>query len=133
MVLQCLGGITVPTDFPVTWFKFVSVPMTWNEAVNNCEQIGGKLFWDLNGTQEQLQFLHEKMGLQYHWLGIYTNDHRSWMNIDGDVMDSALFLWARGEPNNFKAMEDKVANGLRGANLNDFPPNKQLRSVCDMI
>ena len=43
------------------WIKFVDQEMTWEDAKANCETLGGTLFSRVDGTEEQLDFLLEKM------------------------------------------------------------------------
>ena len=58
-------------DVVTSWLKFIRAPQSWAEAKVACENVGGHLFYELNGTDDQLQFLYDKMGGNMHWLGIY--------------------------------------------------------------
>ena len=47
------------------WYKWQKLSKkTWEEARAHCWALGGKLFADVNGTTEQLDFLTAKMAFQ---------------------------------------------------------------------
>ena len=60
---------------------------TWEEAKENCVSMGGKLFSKIDGTRQQVNFLFNKVGGN-HWLGIYTVDHKTWIDTDGNSIDN---------------------------------------------
>ena len=51
----------------VEWIKFVHELKTWDDAKSHCETMGGKLFSNVDGTAEQLDFFLLKMNYKYHW------------------------------------------------------------------
>ena len=82
------------------WFRWIKQEMHFIEAKNYCEQIGGKMFSNVDGTKSQLEFFWEKLDSQIHWLGIFTDDHVVWKSIDGLPIDDSLLIWHPGQPNN---------------------------------
>ena len=53
------------------WVKYFPEKGSWEKAKHHCEQIGGKLFSNLDGTADQIDFFVEKFNFQVLWLGIY--------------------------------------------------------------
>ena len=51
-----------------SWLKFLKRAMAWEDAKAACVQEGGRLFYDINGTAEHLEFLRNKMDQNAHWL-----------------------------------------------------------------
>ena len=66
---------------------------SWHEAKTHCENLDGKLFHNMNGTCEQILFFLAKMNNEHHWLGIYTEDHKNWISVDGEVISDELLVW----------------------------------------
>ena len=62
----------------ITWYKWIKERQSWEEAKVNCEEMGGKLFYKVNGSKIQLDWLSEKFVDTCHWLGIFTENH---MNV----------------------------------------------------
>ena len=62
-----------PNEVKLEWVRVISEPLSWNDAKSKCQNMGGKLFHSLNGTQEQLEFLYERAGHQKFFLGISTH------------------------------------------------------------
>ncbi|XP_075246920.1 uncharacterized protein LOC142340253 [Convolutriloba macropyga] len=56
------------------WFVWVSTEMTFPDAQDYCESIGGQIFGDINGTAQQFDFLYHKQNGQNFWLGITDRD-----------------------------------------------------------
>ena len=74
------------------------------------------------------------MGYEPHWLGIFTEDHTSWISVDGPVIPGNLLLWQENEPNDAFDQEDYVMNGLDGKwGLNDAKEESKNSFICDMI
>ena len=115
------------------WLKFVLVQKTWTEARDNCFSMGGKLFFNVDGTSDQLQTLYDKMGGQVAWVGMYTEDHITWNNSAGEILNTDLFIWRSGEPNNDGGDEYHLVLGYGGAVLNDMSQTLRFASICDMV
>ena len=73
---------------------------TWDNAKEHCEQIGGTLFSDVDGSKEQLDFFHQRIGWKSAWLGIYTVDRNSWLNTEGIPISDSRLHWAEIQPFN---------------------------------
>ena len=111
----------------------------WDEARDNCEQMGGKLFSDVDGTPEQLDFLAQRLGYRTQWLGIYRTEASStqWITTDGKAVDDELLVWYTGTD-----IEPDMGNSLYVTiycddnhqlwNLHDAETHLKFRSVCDM-
>ena len=119
------------------WIKFVDQEMTWEDAKANCKTLGGTLFSRVDGTEEQLDFLLQKMNGKRHWLGIYTEDHEVWKSVTGDVVEPTSLYWKSGQPNNFSGDQKYVANRTWKTELiiglADDENSSVKGSVCDML
>ena len=130
------GGLTdIPgaSDFEVVeWLKFVHEKKSWKEARTNCENLGGKLFSGVNGTEQQLMFLYEKLNKSFGWLGIFTRDHETWVDTTDEEIDGNLLVWREGEPNNYGGLDCCVGLSKPGNTLNDYQEHAEMSSICDM-
>ena len=120
------------------WIKFVDQEMTWEDAKANCETLGGTLFSRVDGTEEQLEFLLQKMNGKRHWLGIYTEDHILWKSVKDDIVSSTLLHWKTGQPNNVGNQQKYVSiypawQSVPFTGLADDENSKVKGSVCDMM
>ena len=50
-----------------SWIRWIRTKKTWTDAKQNCEQLGGKLFYNLDGTIEQLLLFHGKFNGERNW------------------------------------------------------------------
>ena len=86
------------------WLRLVLESTDFFTAKYNCEALGGKLFSDVDGTAEQLEFLAGRMGYRRHWLGIYRKHDadEDWIDTKGNVIPGTMLRWdtdpAMGEP-----------------------------------
>ena len=130
------GGIGGETNElkVVSWFKWVKTPKNFRDAKDYCIQKGGKLFSQVDGTKNQLDFFHQKLG-ETHWLGIYTTDHKIWRDIDGEAIGDQRLVWANEQPNNKGGKQYGVVNLLKSDRvyLGDVQYSGQYFSVCDMV
>ena len=92
------GGILRDTLQIHSWFKTGSTNLNWMDSKIFCENMGGELFSAVNGTEEQLDFFYEVFGKARYWLGIYTNDFQSWININGIEVPEEDLVWHRNHP-----------------------------------
>ena len=83
-----------------SWFKIGSDDKNWMDSKLFCEEIGGELFSDVDGTTEQLDFFFEVFGERKYWLGIYRTDLRSWRNIKGNEVPNEYLKWDVDYPTN---------------------------------
>ena len=117
----------------VYWLTFVKQLMNFSEANATCESRNGHLFYDVDGTIEQLNWLNEKMDGKYYWLGIYTEDFINWISLDGEVLNSKL-LWKTGQPNNSGGLQKHVTSGGGfGSKLGDLGAHLDLYSICHIV
>ena len=122
----------------VSWIKFVNQSMTWDECKTHCEALGGILFWIVDGTIGQLEFLLGKMEQKSFWLGIYTEDHAVWKSVTGEIMGEELLFWLSGQPNNYKGNQyhvvvDPPLPGTSSFGLGDYTKTGRRRCLCDML
>ena len=115
------------------WLTFVKQLMNFSDAKANCESHNGHLFYDVNGTTEQLDWLFEKMDGELYWLGIYRN-FNNWISLDGQVLNSKL-LWKAGQPNNVGGQQNYVVGGASDGSkkLEDMEAFKEFYSVCHIV
>ena len=112
VLLEAAHGGKVSGDLTriIQWYRFVRILKNWNSAQAHCVSLGGKLFSRVDGTTSQLDFFIRKMGNQPHWFGIYTEDHTTWKDIDGQVIPSSLLRFRTGQPDNFLGIQNHVQN-----------------------
>ena len=134
------GGIhdLADSERALEWIKFVDQEMTWEDAKANCETLGGTLFSRVDGTEDQLEFLLQKMNGKRHWLGICTENHKVWKSVTGDVIDPTLLYWKTGQPNNVEKQQKYVANypawgKVLFTGLADDQNSRAKGSVCEML
>ena len=114
--------------------KFVKKYLSVWDARANCENLQGELFEDLDGTQEQLDWLFEKMEGELFWLGINTEDHKVWKTFGDEVISEDKLLWLPGQPNNYKGEQFHVSGGGPfGPVLEDYAGSDIYYSVCRII
>ena len=106
---------------------------TWEEANIRCLEQGSKLFANVDGTPEQLEFLYTNLDRNNHWLGIYTLDHVTWIDTEGNPIDPALLVWERTNAFNGGGNQYHVANWNKGPGsyLNDINKEHRLYFVCE--
>ena len=109
------------------WVKFVHNAVFWQEAVDYCENIGGQLFYNINGTLEQLQFFASKFTRAY-FIGLWTEDYVIWKTLDGKVVPGELLFWAPNEPG---GIENRMAAYDLG--LIDVKNPYKAEILCDVI
>ena len=77
------------------WFKWINELKTFTDAKLHCDNIGGQLFGDINGTIQQYDFLIKKQNYQSFWLGISdkaTSD--VYLSLNGnDVTRHIIWAW----------------------------------------
>ena len=73
-------------------------------------KLGGKLFANLDGTREQLDFFFEKLQNESHWLGVYTTNHSTWLDTEGHEVDNASLYRDPAQVYNFKNEQYHVCN-----------------------
>ena len=69
--------------------------MSWNEARDFCEEIGGKLFSNLDGSKAQLDSIYDMEEMSF-WLGVYTDveiQANQWKTVEGKLLDSSKIYW----------------------------------------
>ena len=89
-----------PIERTIKWLLFVPERKNWNDAKVHCESLGGKLFSDLDGTEEQLNFIVETFGYVPMWFGVHRESAAStqWVTIDGKLVPDDKILWGSGNP-----------------------------------
>ena len=134
------GGIhdLADSERALEWIKFVDREMTWFDAKANCEKVNGTLFSRVDGTQEQLDFLLQKMNGTAHWLGIYTEDYKVWKSVTGDVFGRNPMFWKFWLLNDPENQQKYVANypASNTVGFTGFVVDENSRakgSVCDML
>ena len=139
------GGIQTcdgSKDLVLEWYTFEQNQLlSWHKARRYCQNAGGDLFWSLNGTNSQHQFLAKKMNYKKFWIGVNDIDiEGTWQNVRGDILGPDKIKWATNEPD--KSSNGVYANcvlldgGLLKININkiamDFSgTNNKHRFVCE--
>lgn len=92
--------VMIPADaveYEGRYYKFYNESLSWNEAKDACEDLGGHLA-TITSTQEQA-FLSDyvyEAGKYCYWLGGHKTDD-GWRWVTGEPMNYAN--WSMGEPN----------------------------------
>ena len=82
----------------LTHLRGVTPSRNWNKAVSSCENMGGILFSNLDGTREQLKLLHDLVEPCWVWLGIEKRDGE-YKRVGGGTISGSLFPnkpWGHG-------------------------------------
>ena len=85
------------TEQILEWFRSVHERLKWEEAKTNCEEIGGKLFDNLNGSLSQLELLSQKADHQDFYVGVWSSDGVIWRRGNGEVIPAEKLLWDKLE------------------------------------
>ena len=114
----------------IEWFRFVTEEKNFQAAKENCENLGGNLFYKVNGTINQLKFLHDKLngGISAFRIGVWSSDRITWKGLDGHTISNDLLVWWGSEPNTNNYFYVKA----RSTGLTDAGDTVEYPSVCDM-
>ena len=119
------------SERPQMWIEFVQESLSWNDSVVKCESLGGQLFSNFDGSDEQRELINQKLYSERHWVGIYTTDHIIWRALDGVPLNDSQLPWIRDQPNNINGAQNSVLITRHG--LNDWAGVAKFRSICDLI
>ena len=104
---------------------------SWLASKAHCESLGGKLFYNVDGTESQLMFFAEKLNYHLFWLGIYTKDHVDWLTVDDYIIsDPDLLNWKATQPQNAYGDSNYVSS--EEGVLSDDREYHKMYSICDM-
>ena len=112
-------------------YKWDTQEINWESANEICTNFGGKLFDAPDGTESQLQFLHDKMGGNDFWTGIRKNGAGFWTNQNGEVIADDVIRWAPGEPGGGGVTQVEEYMFARPL-MDDVQPSEQFRPLCDL-
>ena len=133
------GGVgEFESERVVFWIRLIYDLLTWNDAKMNCENLGGKLFDDLNGTRAQLDMMIQNIAVenQLYFLGITTFPTSNvYYKMDGTILDNSLILWSEREPSQGN-LETVLCLCPRHDTIpmyiHDASYNLKFCSICDM-
>ena len=138
--LDCVAAVG-DTDFQCQpgWsqvlqsYKLVNNELPWFDAKDCCEDLGGHLFYKVDGSLQQLRFLRQKMGAAF-LTGIWTNDHVTWQGLDDETIPTDKLAWGMGEPNgNVNPYYKEQILVASGGGLYDYNVDKKMTFICDMM
>ena len=116
------------------WLKWVREKLNWEESIARCATYGGQLYGDLDGTEEQLAWFRGKFNDDtFYWLGIYTEDHKTWKKLSGGVISGDNLLWEDGQPNNHAGFQFYVGGSFVANKLEDIDAYLQCYSICRVV
>ena len=116
------------------WLKWVREELNWDESIARCATYGGRLYEDLDGTEEQLAWFRKKFNNnRFYWLGIYTKDHKTWMKLSGGLISGSKLLWKKGQPNNKKGRQFYLAGSKEANKVEDMFATLQIFSICRVV
>ena len=119
------------SEKPQMWIELVQESLSWDDSVVKCESLGGQLFSNFDGSDEQMKLITQKLNGERHWVGIYTTDHIIWRALDEVPLNDSQLSWIEGQPNNRKGSQNQVL--ISPAGLNDWEGKKKNHSICDLI
>ena len=136
-ILNCDGE---PERKVLEWLHFVQErAFTFEGAFDFCNQSGWDVFYRLNGTREQLNFIHKKLQKpECFWIGA-ERVGRKWTSWSGSEIEEQSIVWSTGEPNNIR--DETFLIGLQTAqmgfdnihNMNPVTSAWQCKVVCDEL
>ena len=124
------GGIMGETHSIEVTTHVILVPQlkSWFQSQNNCRQLGGHLFCNLDGSSAQLASLASLLGQKF-WLGLELKSGTYHKVTEGTIPRIGI-PFIPGEPGqNGEVHLYSEMNGQVG----DIPSNVGLASICDMI
>ena len=72
------------------WIRAIHEELLFEDARRKCEEIGGQLFDELDGTPTQLQFLYSKAGNKDFHLGIFRDQSNPSVWRKGIIRDKMI-------------------------------------------
>ena len=122
-----------------TWIRFILQYLSWNEAKIKCENLGGILFSDVDGTRAQLDFLANKSYYIGAWLGIFreTIESQDWVTTTGQKVNNSLLYWDPNSGGAEPSMGGDMfvvlhSDGSKLYYLHDTYESFPRFSICDM-
>ena len=119
----------------VIWIRLVRGNMSWYNAKQNCEQMGAKLFSDIDGTIEQLHTIGSRLDFNV-WLGIYrtTEVSPNWITTQGENVPENLLRWdLNDEPDLGHQRFAVIWSNADGTQyFHDIEADSLYQSVCDL-
>ena len=75
-------------------------PVLWWYAKTKCEQFKGRLFFEVDGTVEQLQLLEGFFQTCWIWVGIEKTEN-GYKALNGAWIPESKIIWVTGQPESF--------------------------------
>ena len=96
----CVDDPTAASEEVFEWYIFPSAGRPWNTAGQTCEDLGGILFGQLNGTVAQLEFFFERLDrpATYHIGATNSENEFVWKDLRGEDITDKI-VWYGDEPN----------------------------------
>ena len=115
--------------------------MNWTEGKDFCEKLGGAMFYNLDGTKEQLDFVYDTFGDDTYWIGVSAVggvNRGQWETVRGMAISSDKLLWKSGDyPKNDTDFTHVMLTYSQKSNRRDYLknnlPSYNRFVVCDMI
>ncbi len=130
-MLSSAAAESVTTPAPAVRYKIFNMQMTWEEAKEYCESIGGHLV-TITSENEQ-EYLKNKFFTnidKHFWIGGFKNDKGVWEWVTGEPF--VYNYWNPGEPNNVNGVEDRLNINYEGSNAwNDAPEEIKIGFICE--
>ena len=85
-----------------------------------CRNLSGNLFYALDGTTAQLDFLFEKSDFVAFWIGISRDNSTSaWTDLDGNEVDESTMVWSTNQVP-YNGDENVIAAGEQGVAIGKY-------------
>lgn len=112
-------------------YKFFNTKMTWKQAKETCEKMGGYLATFT--TKEEWDYIHKYIrdNKEQYWLGGNDADNEGeWVWITGENWNYSD--WCNNEPNNdYSGTEDYLGTYTSTYQWNDYRESEKLGFICE--
>ena len=111
--------------------KWVHSKEYWLDAKKKCANKGGVLFGDLDGTQEQLNFLGQRLGTADVYLGARQTKSGKWVSLKGKAL-SGKILWNPSDNGRGSKLFTSQAGGSNLRIKSGGGVDNKRKFACDM-
>ena len=112
------------------WLKFEKIRITWEGARRFCEASDGELFYNVDGTIQQLIALTDKLEGAF-WTGIRGSKGK-WKGLDGQLIPEERLFWQLGWDFSSAGDSPNYVVGNKNGLFDLTPANNWYFFICDM-
>ena len=96
------------TQFNGHYYRVYDYGMTWNDARDFCQKMGGHLVTITSKSENELvkQLISNEHSKETYWIGGYKDENSNWSWVTDE--NFSYSKWATGEPNNINYRENNI-------------------------